>query len=463
MSAVIEVDDVWKKYRLGIIGTGTLRHDFERWWHRVRGKPDPLSKVDQRSETRNRKSELAANVDHRISGVSASLGDDEVWALRGVSFEVKQGKILGIIGRNGAGKSTLLKILSRVTAPTSGEVRVKGRIASVLEVGTGFHPELTGRENVFLNGAILGMTKAETRKKFDEIVGFAGVERYIDTPVKRYSSGMYVRLAFAVAAHLEPEILIVDEVLAVGDAQFQKKCLGKMSQVAANEGRTVLFVSHNMIAVQSLCSRAFMLAGGKLLTNGPVSAVVTHYLRDAHFDTREQRWNEPQSAPGNDLLRVKQVRVLPDGDEPYGPLTMHTPLRIETEYWILKTGVIGHMTYHLMNDQGITVLTTWSSPTIQSLGAYRAIWRLPASLLNSGAYYLKLLLVQNENQVTYENDNMVSFTIVDTSERGHAFMGREPGVIQPPLHWEIKRLGEPDQMGSSIGPAEVLNSDLNTQ
>src|SRR5213594_1676452 len=285
MSTVIEVDDVWKKYRLGIIGTGTLRHDFERWWHRVRGKPDPYCKVDQRSEIGNRKSELATNVDHRLSGVSASLGDDEVWALRGVSFEVKQAEILGIIGRNGAGKSTLLKILSRVTAPTSGEVRVKGRIASLLEVGTGFHPELTGRENVFLNGAILGMTKAEIRKKFDEIVDFAGVERYMDTPVKRYSSGMYVRLAFAVAAHLEPEILIVDEVLAVGDAGFQKKCLGKMQDVS-KAGRTVLFVSHNMAAIQGLCSKCYLLSRGRLIAEGSPRSIVEQYLADASVTTR---------------------------------------------------------------------------------------------------------------------------------------------------------------------------------
>ena len=276
MTTVIEVDDVWKKYRLGIIGTGTLRHDFERWWHRVRGKLDPYSKVDQRSEIKNRKSKLATNVDHRISGVSASLGDDEVWALREVSFEVKQGEILGIIGRNGAGKSTLLKVLSRVTAPTKGEMRIKGRIASLLEVGTGFHPELTGRENIFLNGAILGMTKAEIRTKLDEIVAFAEIDTYVDTPVKRYSSGMYVRLAFAVAAHLEPEILIVDEVLAVGDVQFQKKCLGKMGDVA-HEGRTVLFVSHNMNAITALCSKVIVLKHGRVIFNGKAEESLQYY------------------------------------------------------------------------------------------------------------------------------------------------------------------------------------------
>ena len=274
MSTVIEVDDVWKKYRLGIIGTGTLRHDFERWWQRVRGKPDPYAKLDQKSES-------ATNEDHRTSGVSASLGDDEMWALRGVSLEVKQGEILGIIGRNGAGKSTLLKILSRVTAPTKGEVRIKGRIASLLEVGTGFHPELTGRENIFLNGAILGMTKAEIRTKLDEIVAFAEIDTYVDTPVKRYSSGMYVRLAFAVAAHLEPEILIVDEVLAVGDVQFQKKCLGKMGDVA-HEGRTVLFVSHNMNAIIALCPKVIVLKQGRVIFNGKAEDSL-HYYGAFHY------------------------------------------------------------------------------------------------------------------------------------------------------------------------------------
>jgi lipopolysaccharide transport system ATP-binding protein len=272
MSTVIEVDDVWKKYRLGIIGTGTLRHDFERWWHRVRGKPDPHSKVDQMTKVESRKSKGEGP----NGGSAGDLGDDEIWALRAVSFEVKQGEILGIIGRNGAGKSTLLKILCRVTSPTKGEVRIKGRIASLLEVGTGFHPELTGRENIFLNGAILGMTKAEIRTKLDEIVAFAEIDTYVDTPVKRYSSGMYVRLAFAVAAHLEPEILIVDEVLAVGDVQFQKKCLGKMGDVA-HEGRTVLFVSHNMNAITALCPKVIVLKQGRVIFNGKAEESLHYY------------------------------------------------------------------------------------------------------------------------------------------------------------------------------------------
>jgi lipopolysaccharide transport system ATP-binding protein len=284
---VIQVDHLWKKYRLGVLGTGTLRHDFNRWLHRVAGKPDPYAKVGseggnlkaegQKPETSGQKSEAPSPQFSSFIPHPSSLRDDEMWALRDISFEVKQGEILGIIGRNGAGKSTLLKVLSRVTAPTFGEIRVKGRIASLLEVGTGFHPELTGRENIFLNGAILGMTKAEIKSKLDEIVAFAEVEKFIDTPVKRYSSGMYVRLAFAVAAHLEPEILIVDEVLAVGDAEFQKKCLGKMGEVAQG-GRTVLFVSHNMNAIGRLCGRCLLLDRGLLAADLEPRSAIAKYL-----------------------------------------------------------------------------------------------------------------------------------------------------------------------------------------
>ena len=256
---VISVENLSKTYRLGQISSGTLFRDFERWLARMRGKPDPYARI--------------GDADH------GNRDGEELWALRDVSFEVKQGEVLGIIGRNGAGKSTLLKILSRVTAPTSGQIKVRGRIASLLEVGTGFHPELTGRENIYLNGAILGMTRAEVRRKFDEIVDFAGVEQFIDTPVKRYSSGMYVRLAFAVAAHLDPEILVVDEVLAVGDAEFQKKCLGKMGEVAKG-GRTVLFVSHNIAAMQLLCDRALLLTRGTLVNDGNTDVIIRSYLCD---------------------------------------------------------------------------------------------------------------------------------------------------------------------------------------
>lgn len=257
----IKVEDLGKLYRLGEVGTGTISHDLNRWWARLRGKEDPFAKIGETNDRTKKGS------------------SDYVWSLKDVNFEVKQGEVLGIIGRNGAGKSTLLKILSKVTAPTTGRIKVKGRIASLLEVGTGFHPELTGRENIFLNGAILGMTKAEIRSKFDEIVDFAGVERYVDTPVKRYSSGMYVRLAFAVAAFLEPEILIVDEVLAVGDAEFQKKCLGRMKDVSVNDGRTVLFVSHNMGAISSLCKNALLLQNGKVSEIGNAESVISNYIK----------------------------------------------------------------------------------------------------------------------------------------------------------------------------------------
>ena len=258
-NSVIKAENISKQYRLGSIGTKTLANDFKRWLYSIQGKEDPFLKIGEANDR------------------SQKGGSEYVWALKDINFEIQEGEVIGIIGKNGAGKSTLLKILSRVTAPTTGQITIHGRMASLLEVGTGFHPELTGRENVFLNGAIMGMTKTEIKKKFDEIVDFSGVERYIDTPVKRYSSGMYVRLAFAVAAHLEPEILIVDEVLAVGDAEFQKKCLGKMKDVSG-QGRTVLFVSHNMGAIQSLCSRSIYLKNGTIQQTGDTDKIINHYL-----------------------------------------------------------------------------------------------------------------------------------------------------------------------------------------
>lgn len=261
-NTVIEFNNVGKQYILGTIGTGTLSQDLNRWWARVRGKEDPFLKIGDTN-------------DRTLKGASRF-----VWALRDINFKVEQGDVVGIIGKNGAGKSTLLKILSRVTSPTTGDIKIKGRIASLLEVGTGFHPEMTGRENIFMNGSIMGMTKAEIKSKLDEIIDFAGVAKYVDTPVKRYSSGMMVRLGFAIAAHLEPEILVVDEVLAVGDAEFQKKAIGKMQDVSKGEGRTVLFVSHNMAAVRSLCTRGVMLKNGMLDYIGNIPDTLDHYLKN---------------------------------------------------------------------------------------------------------------------------------------------------------------------------------------
>ena len=259
---ILKAEHISKQYRLGLIGTGTLSDDLKRWWFKVRGKEDPFLKIGEANDR------------------SSASDSDYVWALQDINFEVKQGEVLGIIGKNGAGKSTLLKILSRVTTPTTGKIKANGKIASLLEVGTGFHPELTGKENIYLNGAILGMTKPEIKKKETEIINFSGCERYIDTPVKRYSSGMRVRLAFAVAAFLEPDILVIDEVLAVGDAEFQKKAIGKMQDISKSDGRTVLFVSHNMAAVRSLCTRAVVLEHGKTVFEGDTNAAVDFYLEN---------------------------------------------------------------------------------------------------------------------------------------------------------------------------------------
>ncbi|MCI5128757.1 MAG: ABC transporter ATP-binding protein [Candidatus Electrothrix sp. AS4_5] len=290
-SAVIKIENLWKEYRLGVIGHGTLTHDLQSWWAKMRGKEDPNAKITP----------ILAGQEKQIEG-------DRFWALRDINLEVKEGEILGIIGKNGAGKSTLLKILSRVTAPTKGSIKVKGRIASLLEVGTGFHPELTGRENIFMNGAILGMSSQEIKSKLDEIIDFSGVENFIDTPVKRYSSGMYVRLAFAVAAHLEPEILVVDEVLAVGDAEFQKKCLGKMNEVA-HEGRTVLFVSHNMPAVQNLCTAGVVFEMGRLVCNGPIEKALDYYLIDIKAKQNVSLMEQTQRQ-GSGWLRITRVELV---------------------------------------------------------------------------------------------------------------------------------------------------------
>jgi lipopolysaccharide transport system ATP-binding protein len=318
---VISVEHLSKAYRLGQIGTGTLSHDLNVWWAKVQGKPNPLLRIGE--------------IDH------GNRDSETIWALKDVSFEVEQGDVLGIIGRNGAGKSTLLKILGRVTAPTSGKVKVKGRVASLLEVGTGFHPELTGRENIYLNGAILGMSRKEIDRKFDEIVDFSGVEQFIDTPVKRYSSGMYVRLAFAVAAHLEPEILLVDEVLAVGDAEFQKKCLGKMGNVAA-EGRTILLVSHNLKSISSLASRCAYIAGGSITGIGETDYVINKYMEQLNTLIPGEGWADLSGMQRGFSLAGRRaqftwVRLLDSQNRQIGIFRETEPITVELGFQVMES------------------------------------------------------------------------------------------------------------------------------
>jgi lipopolysaccharide transport system ATP-binding protein len=357
---------------------------------------------------------------------------DRFWALRGVSFDVQQGAVTGIIGRNGAGKSTLLKILSRITEPTEGQVELRGRVGSLLEVGTGFHPELTGRENIFLNGAILGMRKAEIVRRFDEIVAFAEVDRFVDTPVKHYSSGMYMRLAFAVAAHLEPEILIIDEVLAVGDAQFQKKCLGKMGEVA-KQGRTVVFVSHNMLAVQSLCNFVVRLTAGSVTDQGLPAAVVGAYLRDDSTSEAAATWADMASAPGGEAARLRQVQVVTNGSIA-SRIPIEDPFEIRIGYWNLVPGSLLNVSLTLSTAAQVCVFSCISPPTVRDAGLFLESCTIPGALLNAGTYIVQIMLVRDTGTILLSVPDVVSFEVVE-SRRSVSWYGHWPGVVRPQLSW----------------------------
>jgi lipopolysaccharide transport system ATP-binding protein len=428
MKPIIEVRNLSKRYKLGVFNAKTLREEAEAFLARFGRK----------------KAELAGGSRQLAENSSHAEPSSDFWALRDVSFDVQPGEVIGVIGRNGAGKSTLLKILSRITEPTSGEARIRGRVASLLEVGTGFHPELSGRENIFLNGAILGMTKTEIRSKFDEIVAFAEIEKFIDTPVKRYSSGMYVRLAFAVAAHLEPEILIVDEVLAVGDASFQKKCLGKMQEVSGKDGRTVLFVSHNMTAVQSLCSRGVLMKNGQTSFIGDTEECVRQYLMAGGQILTEAKWDDLAKAPGNDKVRLVGIRALSkrtDG-QAASLFDMATPVDIEIEVKVLKKCVF-HTTLHFQSDQGITAFTSGGLPPRDSdqeteAGCYRLTCHVPAHLLNEGGYSIRFLLVEGGTRAAVVLDDVIGFDVKDLKPRPvGSYHGREPGPVCPQLPWSV--------------------------
>lgn len=372
--------------------------------------------------------------------------ESEFWALKDVSFDIKQGEIVGIIGHNGAGKSTLLKVLSQIVVPTYGQADIYGRVGSLLEVGTGFHPELSGRENIYLNGAIIGMRKEEIRRQFDAIVEFAEIEKFLDEPVKRYSSGMYVRLAFAVAAHLQPEILFVDEVLAVGDAAFQKKCLGKMGD-AAKGGRTVLFVSHNMTAVNSLCDRVLWLNGGEIVEDGPSSNVVASYLEKSleSTDSSEEVWDDLNNAPGNDIVRLHRVSVQRQDGRMSDLLTMQTPFQVEVEFWNLVSDAQLHITLHLYTADGIIAFATGGLGGLNErpmpAGLFRSVCYVPGDLLNCGLHRFTVLVVRDTNRVIFRHSSGVSFNVLDLKQRDHAIYGREPGVVQPMLKWRTEYLG----------------------
>jgi lipopolysaccharide transport system ATP-binding protein len=349
---------------------------------------------------------------------------------------VKQGEVLGIIGRNGAGKSTLLKILSRTTLPSIGQIKIKGRIASLLEVGTGFHPELSGRENIFLNGAILGMKKHEIRSKFDEIVEFAGVEKYIDTPVKRYSSGMYIRLAFGVAAHLEPEILIVDEVLAVGDAEFQKKCLGKMKDVSDKDGRTVLFVSHNMIAVKSLCSKAMYMRNGGVVEVGETGQVINNYLANQQDKGLLKLFENVDDAPGNEKARLRKIEIKPQLKDLADSITVRTPIDIDIEFWNFDQGKVINLTIFFNTVSGECIFASGTQAISLPEGLHKASCAIPADFLNDEVYSISLMIVGDKSYAICNFENILSLEI--NEERvASGWHGKYPGFIRPNLDFKI--------------------------
>ena len=372
---------------------------------------------------------------------------DNEWmcALDDVSFELHEGEALGIIGRNGAGKSTLLKILSRITEPTRGHAVIAGRVGALLEVGTGFHPELTGRENIALNGAILGMRRAEIDRKFDEIVAFAGVERFIDTPVKRYSTGMHARLAFSVAAHLEPDILIVDEVLAVGDAEFQKRCMGKMGH-AARSGRTVLFVSHNMGAIESLCSRVILLESGRCVMDGAPADVISRYLATSLWVLNDQLWPDPEVAPGNDRVRMRSAQVRPERGAPEDPIFVTTPFVIEFEYWNMQPRAHLNLSLHVYNEQGILVFNArpeeeavWRGRPFPP-GLFRDRCHVPGDLFNDGVHRIELLVVADSRHVIHRMEDVLVFEVRDVGGDLQGSYEPWPGALRPRLDWETEQL-----------------------
>lgn len=422
---VIKIENIGKQYRLGQVGTGTISHDLNRWWYKIRGKEDPFLQIGDSNDP-------------------TKTGDSEyVWSLKDINFDVKKGEAVGIVGKNGAGKSTLLKILSQVTTPTTGSVKVKGRIASLLEVGTGFHQELTGRENIFLNGAILGMSKKEIKSKLEEIIAFSGVERYIDTPVKRYSSGQRVRLAFAVAAHLDPEILVIDEVLAVGDAEFQNKCIGKMQDVAES-GRTILFVSHNMSAVRNLCTRVIVLSKGKVIFDGDADEGINVYQKANLIDSSLcSSVSFPETKEGK--AQFTSVSLKTKEGNSVSEFEYLDNIYLEIEFIAKEKLADIFVAFILEDDSGnwifISANDDQGNAEISKLdeGKYKCNVEIPSKILKTGKYYLTFSLRPKSGNPYDKKEYALTFNIIDTkTNRGMKGLYRSSTVVAPEITWRIK-------------------------
>jgi lipopolysaccharide transport system ATP-binding protein len=409
MKSIVRVENLCKQYRIGAKGPAyqTLRESL------VGAMRAPFKQLGGRNGTKN---------------------SETIWALKDVSFEVAPGEVVGIIGSNGAGKSTLLKTLSRITEPTKGKVELYGRLASLLEVGTGFHPELTGRDNIYLNGAILGMRKADIDRKFDEIVAFAELEKFLDTPVKHYSSGMYMRLAFAVASHLEPEILLVDEVLAVGDAAFQKKCLGRMGEVAKH-GRTILFVSHNLTAVKSLCRRTMRLERGQIIDSGDTEKVVLNYTRSETQTRMLRRWDDPQLAPGGTDVRLHYLSITPLIQNEQR-ITVRTPLRLEAAFWNYLPDAVLNFSIVLYNIEGIAIFNTGSVARNFLAGLVRGSFVIPGDFLNDDTYTVRVLIVKDTSVALLDVSDVLMFEVQDSDRQGNWY-GKWIGTVRPKFDWQV--------------------------